>query len=85
MRVLHLTTEFPPIVHGGLGTAVGALVRASSDVGIEVAVLLVGAGGDPSYVQPAFVRKRPRSEAGIEAPAGIHLYPVSHAEAEAFS
>jgi glycogen(starch) synthase len=82
MRVLHLTTEFPPLVYGGLGTAVGALVRASSHAGIEVAVLLVGAGGDPSYVQPAFVRKRPRSEAGIKLPAGIHLCPVSHAEAE---
>jgi glycogen(starch) synthase len=83
MRVLHLTTEFPPIVYGGLGTAVGALVRASSQAGVEVAVLLVGTGGDPSYVQPAFVRKRPRSEASIESPAGVHLFPVSHADAEA--
>ena len=47
-------------------------------------MLLVGAGGDPSYLQPGFVRKRSRSEPGIEAPTGIHLWLVSHAEAEAF-
>ena len=52
MRVLHLTTEFPPIIYGGLGTAVGGLVAASSQAGIETAVLLVGAGGDPSYQRP---------------------------------
>jgi hypothetical protein len=23
MRILHLTTEFPPVIYGGLGTAVG--------------------------------------------------------------
>ena len=25
MRVFHLTTEFPPLVYGGLGTAIGGL------------------------------------------------------------
>ena len=28
MRVLHLTTEFPPIIYGGLGTATAGLVAA---------------------------------------------------------
>jgi len=42
MRVLHLTPEFPPVIWGGLGTAVGGLVNASSRYGIEVGVLLVG-------------------------------------------
>lgn len=42
MRVLHLTPEFPPVIWGGLGTAVGGLVNASSNQGIEVGVLLVG-------------------------------------------
>lgn len=37
MRVLHLTTEFPPVIYGGLGTAVGGLVAASARTGIEVA------------------------------------------------
>src|SRR6516165_11678547 len=27
MRILHLTTEFPPVIYGGLGTAVGGLVE----------------------------------------------------------
>src|SRR5215471_13937165 len=30
MRILHLTTEFPPVIYGGLGTAVGGLVGASA-------------------------------------------------------
>jgi glycosyltransferase involved in cell wall biosynthesis len=41
MRVLHLTTEFPPVVYGGLGTALGGLVLASAASGIEAGVLLI--------------------------------------------
>jgi glycogen synthase len=42
VRVLHLTTEFPPVIWGGLGTAVGGLVTASARAGVTVGVLLVG-------------------------------------------
>lgn len=49
MRVLHITTEFPPIVYGGLGTAVGGLVTASAHAGVKVAVLLIGHGDRPGY------------------------------------
>ena len=42
MRVLHLTTEFPPVIWGGLGTAVGGLVIASARAGVTVGVLLAG-------------------------------------------
>lgn len=52
MRVLHITTEYPPIIYGGLGTAVGGLVAASALVGIEVAVLLIGHGSSPGYSRP---------------------------------
>ena len=41
MRVLHLTTEFPPVIYGGLGTAVGGWVTASARQGITAGVLLV--------------------------------------------
>jgi len=41
MRVLHLTTEFPPVIYGGLGTAVGGWVTASARAGVTVAVQLV--------------------------------------------
>lgn len=42
MRVLHLTPEFPPVIWGGLGTAVGGLANASARAGMSVGVLLVG-------------------------------------------
>lgn len=42
MRVLHLTTEFPPIVYGGLGTALGGMTVASVQAGMTVGVLLAG-------------------------------------------
>jgi glycogen(starch) synthase len=42
MRILHLTTEYPPVIWGGLGTAVGGLVSASARAGLSVGVLLVG-------------------------------------------
>lgn len=41
MRVLHLTTEFPPVIYGGLGTAVGGWVTASARAGMTMGVLLV--------------------------------------------
>jgi glycogen synthase len=49
MRVLHITTEYPPIIHGGLGTAVGGLVAASARGCLQVAVLLVGHGDTSAY------------------------------------
>ena len=42
MRVLHLTPEFPPVIWGGLGTAVGGLATASARAGLSVGVLLIG-------------------------------------------
>src|SRR5437762_13616237 len=42
MRVLHLTTEFPPVIYGGLGTAVGGWTKACARAGVEIAVQLVG-------------------------------------------
>ena len=38
MRVLHLTTEFPPVIYGGLGTAVGGWVTASARAGMTMGV-----------------------------------------------
>ena len=49
MRVLHLTTEFPPVIYGGLGTAVGGSVKASAAAGIATGVLLVGPAAGSSY------------------------------------
>ena len=60
MRVLHVTTEYPPIVYGGLGTAVGGLVTASQRAGIEVAVVLVGAGAHPPIPESPVRRSRRR-------------------------
>lgn len=51
MRVLHLTTEFPPIIYGGLGTATSGLVRALARRGIDTAVFLFGPNSGCSYGQ----------------------------------
>jgi hypothetical protein len=51
VRILHLTTEFPPIIYGGLGTATGGLVRALAKGGIETAVFLFGPSSGGSYGQ----------------------------------
>jgi glycosyltransferase involved in cell wall biosynthesis len=47
--VLHLTTEFPPVIYGGLGTATGGLVKALVKAGVEAAVLLIGPTAGSSY------------------------------------
>ncbi len=39
MKVLHVTRDFPPRVNGGISNAVGGIVRASRDAGVQVAVL----------------------------------------------
>jgi glycogen(starch) synthase len=49
MRVLHLTTEFPPVIYGGLGTALGGLAFASARAGMTVGVLLAGELGWAGY------------------------------------
>ena len=49
MRVLHLTTEFPPVIYGGLGTAVGGLVKASANAGIVTGVMLFGDSAGAAY------------------------------------
>jgi len=46
MRVLHLTSEYPPVIWGGLGTAVGGLTKASAQAGIDIDVLLIRHAGD---------------------------------------
>jgi glycogen(starch) synthase len=51
VRVLHLTTEFPPVIYGGLGTATGGLVKALAMSGIETAVFLFGPNLGDSYGQ----------------------------------
>lgn len=52
MRILHLTTEFPPVIYGGLGTALGGLAFASARDGITVGVLLAGEMGHAGYAEP---------------------------------
>ena len=56
MRILHVTTEYPPVIYGGLGTAVGALVEASAQLGLEVAVLLVGGGSTQAMFRDTKLR-----------------------------
>jgi glycogen synthase len=75
MRILHLTTEYPPLVYGGLGTAVGGLARASARGGMGVAVLLVRGSGSAAYRQPP-------DEPGESGPrpldrSGVQVYPTT--------
>jgi glycogen synthase len=69
LRVLHLTTEFPPLIYGGLGTATGGLVKALVKVGVQAAVLLFGPSAGSSYGQlrplPSVGRRSRHRSAGI--------------------
>jgi glycogen(starch) synthase len=49
-EVVHVTSEYPPVQFGGLGTAVAGLTRALSEAGAPVLVLLVhGEGSSYGY------------------------------------
>ena len=80
MRVLHLTTEYPPLIYGGLGTAVGGLVHASAAAGLEVAVLLVGHGSSQGYVSNPLPASD-QLEVGCEWDGSVLVCSVPHADA----
>jgi glycosyltransferase involved in cell wall biosynthesis len=82
VRILHLTTEFPPLVYGGLGTAVGGLAAASVRCGIEVAIFLVGADGDPSYQRVAGYEPVLGTGRRVLQGSGIRVVAASHFSAE---
>jgi glycogen synthase len=85
MRVLHLTTEFPPVIYGGLGTAVGGWATASAQEGLTVGVLLVEgelAIDDPaaSARYGAAGARLPVGESGgraVAGPTGIRFFRTS--------
>lgn len=87
MRVLHLTPEFPPVIWGGLGTAVGGLVTASARADMTVGVLLVGGvlvAGGAGYRpgQPPLHDHLPARLGRITLTAeGITFFHVSPADA----
>jgi glycogen synthase len=83
MRVLHLTTEFPPVIYGGLGTAVGGLVTASVRAGMAVMVLLVGETGLGGYGQLVSAEQvRTDQEEGVTDPGGVSIVSVSWYDAQ---
>jgi glycogen(starch) synthase len=75
MRVLHLTTEFPPIIYGGLGTATAGLAGALVKAGVEVAVLLFGPVRGSSYggFRPIATDRGTR----IRKASGVTVFEVS--------
>src|SRR5439155_3226473 len=80
MRVLHITTEYPPVIYGGLGTAVGGLVSASAEAGIEVAVLLVGHGSLPGYSGSGLAPEND-NDGQADQSRGITIWAVPHSGA----
>jgi glycogen synthase len=78
MRVLHLTTEFPPIIWGGLGTAVGGLAVASAEAGMVVGVGLPTGTGYLTYsgYRPARRNGRRSSRASTSANASVDVFEL---------
>ena len=89
MRVLHVTPEYPPVIWGGLGTAVGGLANASAREGLEVAVLLAGGvlvldhqAGRPAYGQPIPQWKGVSTTSTVPVnPDGVAFFHVAPDEA----
>ena len=94
MRVLHMTTEFPPVIYGGLGTAVGGWVTASARAGMTMGVMLVEGElvVDDSAARSYGTVRRPEGRGGatreveggaraVVDPDGIRFFQSSSAEA----
>jgi glycogen(starch) synthase len=76
MRVLHLTTEFPPVIYGGLGTAVGGLVKASVMAGMTVGLLLIGSETGAAYGRLVPLPQEATSTR-VRRTAGARIFEVS--------
>jgi glycogen synthase len=85
MRVLHLTPEYPPVIWGGLGTAVGGLVTASARAGISIGVLLVGGvlavGGAGYGLWRPSATDYPTDESPVTDAEGVMFFHVPPDEA----
>src|SRR4029077_19479188 len=77
MRILHLTTEFPPVIYGGLGTAVGGLVEASANAGMAVGVLLFGQTAGPGFGKFGALTETATHIVGTRLAAGATIFEVS--------
>jgi glycosyltransferase involved in cell wall biosynthesis len=77
MRILHLTTEFPPVIFGGLGTAVGGLVKASANAGIATAVLLFGESAGATYGKFVLLPEAARTAPATRLAVGATIFEVS--------
>jgi hypothetical protein len=76
VRILHLTTEFPPVIYGGLGTVVGGWVNASAHAGVDVAVQLVEG--------PLVLGAGSRAYGGLQQPAIARSSSVIHHDGVTF-
>ncbi len=77
MRILHLTTEFPPVIYGGLGTAVGGLVEASANAGMAVGVLLFGQTAGSGYGKFVPLPEAATNTVATRLTAGVTIFEVS--------
>jgi Starch synthase catalytic domain len=77
MRILHLTTEFPPVIYGGLGTAVGGLVEASANAGMAVGVLLFGQTAGSGYGKFVPLPEAATNTVATRLTAGATIFEVS--------
>jgi glycogen synthase len=81
--VVHVTSEYPPVQFGGLGTAVAGLTRALSEAGARVLVLLVHGEGSCYGYGYGYGTARPGelSPATDAAPSGVELLHLSWGQA----
>src|SRR3954451_15910263 len=81
IRVLHVTPEFPPVIWGGLGTAVGGLANASAQAGLTVGVLLVGGVlvlGERGYAVPQPLAEAPGDDrlGAVTSAGGVRFFHI---------
>jgi hypothetical protein len=72
-----MTTEFPPVIHGGLGTAVGGLANASARAGMAVGVLLVGETGLSAYGHRSTAGGALTARPQPSGDGAVQIFPVS--------
>jgi glycogen synthase len=79
MRILHITTEYPPIITGGQASAVGGLINACMKAGMVVMVVHIRDMRRKEYRQPSSLKLVNSNQYAIIKPIVLNVFNICEA------
>lgn len=79
MRILHITTEYPPVITGGMASAVSGLVSECARTGMTILVVHIRDMRRKEYRQPSSLKLPNSSQCGIIIPIVLNVFKINDA------